>query len=141
VSERKVIIDDFNNPVSNLDAPLLSIKASGAGLKLALELLDIIIICMANNDDATNQAKVIDDLKDEALLRKKPDHRQTIRSHYRADDGSALFSADVGQQQGLDDEGRDKAANSDAGSSKKGAVVECSADASELRSQRAKIFQ
>lgn len=55
-SERKFIIDEFNNPHSQLDALLLSIKASGAGLNLHWNCSDIIVAGLAENINMVLQA-------------------------------------------------------------------------------------
>jgi hypothetical protein len=91
---------------------------------------------MADNDDATNQAKAIDDLKDEALLRK---------GRIIAEQSEAIIAQMMGQRYSrltwannkdltMKDEAEQQMAT--PGSSKKGAVVEYPASASELKSQQ-----
>ena len=55
-SERKKIIDDFNNPQGRLHAILLNIKSSCSGLNLHFNCSDIIICCVADNVNQVLQA-------------------------------------------------------------------------------------
>lgn len=48
-SERKELIDDFNNKTTNMNALLMNLKSSNSGLNLHYHCSDIIIVCCADN--------------------------------------------------------------------------------------------
>jgi len=55
-SERKQLIDDFNDPRGKLHAILMNIKSSNSGLNLHFHCSDIIICCVADNVNQVMQA-------------------------------------------------------------------------------------